>query len=68
MWIVLEHKQTREMTEYKSIQEAMKALTLSRIGLRTRYVIHQKYSRGYWTSIDWKKQKNEKEECLITND
>jgi hypothetical protein len=69
MWIVLEHKETKEQTEYKSIQEAMKALTLSRVGLRRRYVIHQKYFRGYWKCAEWRKDReNEKDECLITDE
>ena len=67
MWIVLEHRQTKQMTEYKSIIEAMKALNLSRVGLRRRYVIHQKYARGYWKSVDWRPDRRT-EECLITDD
>lgn len=67
MWIVLENRETKEITEYKSLAEAMKALTLSRKGLRRRFVVHQKYARGYWKSVEFIKTKRD-EECLITDD
>lgn len=67
MWIILEHKETKETKEYRTIQEAMNHLNLSRGGLRRRYVIHKKYGKDYWAKLEWVPHKKQ-DEYLIVED